>query len=210
MFERSWHRCWSGLGAQGDGLPIMQSLLCAYAEPQRHYHTQQHLSECLALFERHGSLAEHPAEVEIALWFHDAVYDVKAGNNEARSAAWARQALDQACASAERVDRVEALIMATRHEVAPQGQDQYLLIDIDLAILGAPRSRFDEYEAQVRREYGWVPAIIYRRKRRDVLRGFAGRGHIYSTQALRDALEGSARENLAHSIKALGREVGLS
>lgn len=205
MFDQSWYRCWSGLDAQGDGLSIMQSLLGAYAEPQRHYHTQQHLSECLALFELHGSLAEHPAEVEIALWFHDAVYDVKASDNEARSAAWARQALSQYGVYAERVERVEDLIMATRHAVAPQGQDQQLLIDIDLAILGSSRSRFDEYEAQVRREYSWVPRVIYRRKRRNVLSGFAQRQHIYSTQALRDSLEGSARENLAHSLKSLGR-----
>lgn len=205
MFDQSWYRCWNGLDAQGDGVSIMRSLLGAYAEPQRHYHTQQHLSECLALFELHGRLAEHPAEVEIALWFHDAVYDVKVSDNEARSAAWARQALMQSGVCEERVERVEALIMATRHAVAPQGQDQQLLIDIDLSILGAPRSRFDEYEAQVRREYSWVPGMIYRRKRRDVLRGIAQRQHIYSTQALRDSLERSARENLAHSLNALGR-----
>lgn len=205
MFDQSWYRCWSGLDAQGDGLSIMQSLLGAYAEPQRHYHTQQHLSECLALFELHGSLAEHPAEVEIALWFHDAMYDVKASDNEARSAAWARQALMQCGVYAERVERVEDLIMATRHAVAPQGQDQQLLIDIDLAILGSSRSRFDEYEAQVRREYSWVPGVIYRRKRRNVLSGFAQRQHIDSTRALRDSLEGSARENLAHSLESLGR-----
>lgn len=205
MFEQSWQQCWNGLGAQGDGVDIMLHLLAAYAEPKRHYHTQQHLSECLALFGMHRELAEHPAEVEIALWFHDSVYEVKAGDNEARSAAWACRALSQCGVSDEIIDRVEALIMATQHSAAPKGKDQQLLIDIDLAILGAPRSRFDEYEAQVRQEYSWVPGIIYRRKRRNILQAFVGREHIYNTSVLRDALEGSARENLAHSLEALAR-----
>lgn len=202
--QSSWNRCWQSLGASGDGLGVMQRLISAYGEPQRKYHTVQHLFECLFLMEKNLHLAEKPAEVEIALWFHDAIYDVKASDNEARSADWAEAELKQAGVAPESIDWVKAHILATRHSALPQGQDQRLLVDIDLAILGAPRARFDEYEAQVRAEYGWVPGVLFRIKRRDVLAGFLARQPIYNTPTLRELLEGQARENLAHSLGQLG------
>ena len=204
LFQASWDRCWRQLGAAGDGRELMQRLLAAYSEPQRNYHTLQHLSECLALFDRHRALATAPAEVEMALWFHDAIYDVKAGDNEARSAEWAHQALQQAGVAAPHIEKVVEHVMATRHAALPQGNDQQLLVDIDLAILGAARERFNEYEAQVRQEYGWVPAFLFRRKRREILAEFLARDPIYSTPALRAALEQQARLNLHESMQELG------
>lgn len=202
--QSSWNRCWQSLGTSGDGLVLMQRLVSAYGEPQRKYHTVQHLSECLSLLQENLHLAQKPAEVEIALWFHDAIYDIKASDNEARSADWAAAELKRAGVAPESIDRVKAHILATRHSALPQGQDQMLLVDIDLAILGAPRARFDEYEVQVRAEYGWVPGFLFRTKRRDVLAGFLARQPIFNTPTLRESLEGQARENLAYSLVQLG------
>ncbi|MDG9926998.1 MULTISPECIES: N-methyl-D-aspartate receptor NMDAR2C subunit [unclassified Pseudomonas] len=201
----SWERCWLGMGAKGDGIALMRRLLAAYAEPQRRYHTVQHLSECLALLEIHLELAAEPAEVEMALWFHDAVYDVKGADNELKSAEWAEAELSEAGVSAERIARVSNHILATRHTALPEGQDQMLLVDIDLSILGAPRPRFEEYERQVREEYGWVPDPLFRGKRQTILEEFLHRSPIYSTRVLREALEGRARENLAYSLRLSGR-----
>lgn len=182
----------------------MQKLVSAYEEPQRKYHTIQHLSECLSLLERNLDLAVEPVEVEISLWFHDAIYNVKASDNEAKSADWAEAELSRAGVAPERISRVKQHILATRHSTLPEGQDQMLLVDIDLSILGAPRPRFEEYEAQVRAEYGWVPEFLFRRKRRSVLAEFLARNPIYSTLRLREALERQARENLAYSLQQLG------
>lgn len=203
MLQSSWNRCWSRLGAQGDGLALMQTLIAAYEEPQRKYHTLQHLTECLALLSHHRQMAAEPAEVEAALWFHDAIYDVTAHDNEARSASWAVEALSAAGVGAERAERVRQHILATRHSALPQGKDQQLLVDIDLAILGAPRARFVEYENQVRAEYAWVPEPLFRQKRAEVLTEFLGRQPIYNTAMLRAALESQARENLAYSLRQL-------
>jgi predicted metal-dependent HD superfamily phosphohydrolase len=203
MLQSSWKRCWDGLNARGDGFALMQRVVSAYGEPQRKYHTVQHLCECLDLFQQNMDLAVEPAEVEISLWFHDAVYDVKANDNEAKSAAWAEAELSQADVSLERIERVRQHILATRHAALPEGQDQMLLVDVDLAILGAPRPRFVEYEAQVRAEYGWVPGFVFRRKRRSLLAEFLARNPIYNTPRLREALEKRARENLAYSIQQL-------
>ena len=202
--QASWARCWLALEAAGEGQALMDRLLAAWAEPQRRYHTLQHLGECLALFERSRALAEHPAEVEMALWFHDAVYDVRGKDNEARSAAWAQAELRAAGVGAAAIERIAGHIMATCHAALPNGGDQQLLVDIDLSILGAPRPRFLDYEEQVRAEYGWVPGFLFRRKRREILKEFLAREPIFGTPLIREEIEGRARENLAYSIAALG------
>lgn len=196
ILHASWQRAWPGIGAAGEGGGLFERLKAAYAEPQRHYHTLQHLRECLAAFDTARELAEHPYEVELALWFHDAIYEVKRHDNEQRSADWARETLLEAGAPAEAAQRVHALVMATRHTAAPKGQDEKLLVDIDLSILGAERARFDEYERQIRREYAFVPGFLFRRKRREILRGFLARKAIYSTPHFNAALEARARANL--------------
>ncbi|MFP8777498.1 N-methyl-D-aspartate receptor NMDAR2C subunit [Hydrogenophaga sp. RWCD_12] len=192
---RSWQRAWAALGLRApDGL--IQRLLDAWAEPQRRYHTQQHLRECLALLEPALDLAQHPGEVELALWFHDAVYDPQGKGNEARSADWACEALAQAGADSEAQQRVRALIMATCHDAEPMDQDARLLVDIDLAILGADPARFAEYDAQVREEYRWVPGWMYRRKRKEVLARFLAREAIYGTERFKERFEAQAGANL--------------
>src|SRR5690554_3553719 len=205
MLTSSWIRCWSGLEAQGDGVALMQRLVSAYQQPQRKYHTLQHLSECLLLLSQHRGLAVEPDEVEMALWFHDAIYDVMAHDNEARSAEWAAQALADAGVPTARVERITQHILATRHSALPEGRDQALLVDIDLAILGAESLRYQAFERQVREEYAWVPEPLFRQKRAEVLEGFLGRPQLYNTPALREALEAQARVNLAGAIAALRR-----
>ncbi|MBA4266786.1 MAG: N-methyl-D-aspartate receptor NMDAR2C subunit [Comamonadaceae bacterium] len=195
--------CWQALGAGGDEAGVFQRLMTAYQEPQRRYHTLEHLSECMALFDDHRHLAAQPAEVEMALWFHDAVYDVKAHDNEARSAQWAESALNDAGVGHLKVQSVVQHILATRHADVPQPGDQALLVDVDMAILGAPRARFDAYEDQVRAEYAWVPEPVFRQKRSELLTAFLARPFLYGTPALHAMLEAPARANLAHSLKAL-------
>jgi predicted metal-dependent HD superfamily phosphohydrolase len=137
LLPARWLATWAALNlAPPTGL--CEQLLRAWHEPQRHYHTLQHLNECLALFDTLRALAEQPADIELALWFHDTVYDVQGHDNEARSAHWATGALAAGGVDAARCQRVHDLIMATCHTALPASPDQALLVDIDLAILGAP------------------------------------------------------------------------
>ena len=204
FLHHSWTRCWQDLQLPAPSPELEQRLVAAWSESQRHYHSLQHLAECLALFEAFRPLAEHPGEVGLALWFHDAVYDVKADDNELRSAQWAHEALQAQGASAEQLQRVDALIMATCHlaseTVQDEGPDAALLLDIDLSILGADPARFAEYEQQVRSEYAWVPSFFYGLKRREILQRFARRERIYQTPALHQLLEERARANLAGAM----------
>ena len=203
-FLTSWQRAWLGCGARTLGEEVHAALLARYSEPHRAYHTLQHLAECLAHFGRERGLARHPGEVAVALWFHDAIYDTGRHDNEAESAAWARRALCEAGARDEVADRVHALVMATRHSETPATADERLLVDIDLAILGADAPRFAEYERQIRVEYAFVPDALFRAKRAEVLRGFDERRPIYATPALRERLEAAAHANLARSLAQAG------
>jgi predicted metal-dependent HD superfamily phosphohydrolase len=202
--RRSWRRAWQGVGGAPDA-SLFDALVAAWRQPQRHYHTLQHLGECIAHLEPALHLAEHPGEVELALWFHDAVYDVQGRDNELRSAQWLVQCAQAAgVADAAVLARLHALVMATCHAALPATADEQLLVDVDLAILGAPRARFDEYERQVREEYAWVPQAVFREKRRQVLDGFLERAFVYGTQWFRGELEERARGNLRRSIARVG------
>ena len=160
----------------------------------------QHLLECLRGFDAVRHLAERPAEIELALWFHDAIYDVKRSDNEEQSANWATRELEAASVPKDVVARINALVMVTRHTGVPADNDQQLLVDIDLSILGAPMERFAEYETQIRDEYAFVPGFLFRRKRKQILKSFAERSRIYGTDHFHAALEQRARENLARAI----------
>jgi len=196
-----WQSLWQELGKPAPA-GLLQALLQAYSEPQRHYHTLQHLEECFAHFDALTQLAEHPLEVELALWFHDSVYDVHARDNEAQSAAWADNALAEAGLGHDACARIHALIMATCHDALPASNDARLLTDIDLAILGTAPDRFAEYERQIRNEYAYVPEALFNSKRSEILQAFLNRERLFHTPALHARLDAVARRNLAQAIAA--------
>jgi predicted metal-dependent HD superfamily phosphohydrolase len=192
---------WARLGVTKSNASVLDQLLARYSEPHRKYHTTRHLDECLAKFEELRTEAKHPEEIEFALWFHDAVYDTKRHDNEAKSAEWARATAAAANLPGDVAERIKRLILATRHDAVPQDPDEKILIDVDLSILGEKPDRFDEYENQIREEYAWVPAVVFRAKRRNILRGFLARASIFNTRKFVETYEAQARANLERSIK---------
>jgi predicted metal-dependent HD superfamily phosphohydrolase len=153
-----------------------------------------------------GEWREHcscAGEVGIALWYHDAVYFPKVGDNELRSAAWATRDLRAAGVNQHSVARIEGLVMATCHDTLAEGLDAQVLVDIDLAILGSTPDRFEQSSQDIRKEYDWVPEETYRSKRAEVLSRFAARHRIYNTAAAIARFEAQARENLAAGIHRL-------
>lgn len=201
----SWIDCWRmlGVGSSPELMQLHAEIEARYSEPHRHYHTLQHLSECFEKVTALLPLAEHPPEVLLALWFHDAIYDTQRLDNEERSAIWARDQAIELGVDAAAAQRIYDLVMATRHAAEPVGIDAQVLVDADLAVLGASVARFDEYEVQVRQEYAWVPEPVFRRKRAEVLKGFLARPQIYSTSVFRQRYEEQARSNLQRSIAKL-------
>ena len=111
----------------------------AYREPYRRYHSLLHLQECLIYLWTVRLLCSHPLEVAIALWFHDAIYDPRRDDNEEKSAQWAEQATQTYGMSQTVSQRIQSLVLATKHREQPQDLDAKILVDIDLSILGGYR-----------------------------------------------------------------------
>ena len=204
-YENSWNRLWRSLGVGVVDQQLLPELVRRYSEPQRKYHTLQHLDACLRHFASLRDQATRPDEVELALWFHDAVYEVGQPGNEAKSADWARGAVVAAGGSPAVAERIHALVMVTCHDVAPSTPDQEVLLDADLSILGAPPATFDAYEVQIRAEYATVEEDTFRSRRRRILQQFLGRPRIYHTDQFHGKFETQARDNLARSIRQLDR-----
>lgn len=208
--DRAWDRAWGGLGFPVP-LRLRRQLTEAWSEPHRHYHDRRHLGECLALAARWQCLFDRSAEVEIALWFHDAVYVPQSESNELESAAWAARSLLAAGTETDIAQRVYDLVRATRHSASPPGRvgaageggDCGLLLDIDLAVLGSPPERFADFEAGVRK--------VHVSARRPLPARAGGRASELSRSApdllqrrrAFNLLERQARANLADALETL-------
>jgi len=190
-----WNHLWSQLGSSPPHR-LFDEVVARYREKHRHYHTLQHLDECLRHLDDVAPLAIHAPEIELALWFHDAVYDSHKQDNEELSAAWARSNAAAAALPSESCDRIYDLIQVTGSHSLPKTTDEALLIDIDLSILGASPDRFEEYEQGIRNEYSWVPRLIFAAKRRSILERFLQRETIFHTQYFIERYERQARMNL--------------
>ncbi len=184
-------------------ITTFHQLQAAYQEPHRAYHTSEHLCHCLSLLDRHRGIADHPEEVELALWFHDAVYHPQATDNERQSADWVLQYLQQQRASSLIGQRISQMILATADHAQAIAPDTQLLLDIDLAILGQDAEHFDRYDCAIRQEYAWVPLAHYRRRRRAVLLSFLEKPTIYQTTAFQQRYETTARQNLRRAVRRL-------
>jgi predicted metal-dependent HD superfamily phosphohydrolase len=175
-----------------------------YAGPDRHYHNLDHLAAVLHAVDGLQHLTDHPDAVRFAAWFHDAVYDPRAADNEERSAALAEDRLQQLRLPPETVADVRRLILLTRsHLAGPDDHDGHVLLDADLAVLGAPPADYQRYAGQIRREYAWVPEAEYRAGRGAVLRRFLERPRLYFTDEMHRSREQQARDNLRDEIARL-------
>jgi predicted metal-dependent HD superfamily phosphohydrolase len=195
------------LGATADGTALANTLLAAWSTPDRHYHDLRHLQDCLAQLDSAETDSKTHDLVEAALWFHDAVYDPRAADNEERSAAWAAEALRGIGISLDIASQVARLVRLTRGHDAVADRAGQLICDIDLSILGRPVELFDGYDRRVRAEYAWVPEPAYRAGRARVLEAFLRREALFQTPDFRRRFEAQARVNLRRALAALGQPV---
>jgi predicted metal-dependent HD superfamily phosphohydrolase len=175
----------------------------AYSERGRFYHTLEHLIELLEVLSgfQGGNCLQ---EIEVAAWFHDVVYDPRALDNEEQSAAWMNGTLCGFGIAPAIIQRSSQLIMYTKTHDAPRDdRAAAILLDADLAILGAAPSRYDAYASGIRQEHAWVSERDYRQGRTRVLQSFLQRDRIYRTDALFGERETQARANIAGEIEKL-------
>lgn len=201
--KQRWTSLWERIGAQGNASEVYNDLVARYSETHRAYHTLVHIGHCLDELEQVRELTTNPDAVELALWYHDAIYDTKAKDSEERSAELAIKMARGASLPDSFGQSVVNLIMATKHSESPTDPDVQLLVDVDLSILGQSEEKFDEYELQVRKEYEWVAEDAFVAGRSAILKSFLDRPTIYSTQFFRNKYEMQARRNIARSLARL-------
>jgi predicted metal-dependent HD superfamily phosphohydrolase len=194
---------WEAAGATGGSAAAFDTLVARYDAPGRAYHDLGHVIATLDALDTVRDRLARPAEAALALWYHDAVYDPRAMNNEEASASLARQTLREGGADADVGARISAMILDTRHSAPASSPDGAFVADADLAILGTDDQTFDRYNAAIRQEYHLVPEAPYRLARTAVLERFLARASIYQTEPFRQRYETAARRNISR-ILAVG------
>ncbi|MEV6780054.1 HD domain-containing protein [Streptomyces syringium] len=191
--------------AHPDPDPYADDLLARWSEPQRRYHTVDHL---LAVLDRVDELAEHADDAEavrFAAWFHDAVYRPDRSENEERSAHLAERALPELGIDQARTAEVARLVRLTvGHDPAPGDWNGEVLCDADLAVLAGSPEDYAAYAAAVREEYGFVPDAAFREGRAAVLRQLLELPRLFRTPYGHDRWEPVARRNLTTELGLLG------
>jgi len=199
VLRRQWHDLlclWAVDPALADR--TFEDICKHYAEPVRFYHTLDHIENMLKTVESIGSHARNLNVVKLATWLHDVIYDSRASDNEERSADFAERLCGKFSMPDGRL--VASLILKTKTHDAGNDTDAQVLLDADLAILGASEPAYQTYAAKIRQEYAWVPELDYRQGRCQVLQKFLSRSKIF--HFLSD-LEAPARRNVAAEIARL-------
>jgi predicted metal-dependent HD superfamily phosphohydrolase len=206
--QTGWARLLAGYGvAPADAYRIFDRLVTAYTDPHRHYHTLEHIAEMLKVVGRLSRFASDPGAVQLAVWFHDMVYDPTRRDNEEESAGSAKLFLPPEVPEPT-VQRIHDMILATDHrsDSPTRDTDTVILLDADLAILGASEERYRRYATDVRKEYAWVSDADWRSGRILTLERFLARPRIYHTDVMFTEAEAAARRNLRAEIdRLLGR-----
>jgi predicted metal-dependent HD superfamily phosphohydrolase len=182
-------------------MELFQKLCMAYQCPTRHYHNLQHIQQMLTRL--HRIRVSNQPSITLAIWFHDAIYNARAKDNEERSAQWAIEALSELGIDVGETDRIAQWILATQsHRVDPNDRDGQVFLDCDLSILGVSPEDYNLYAQAIRQEYDWVTDEDYRVGRSRVLQNFLDRDRLYHCPELQND-ERQAHQNLASELNRL-------
>jgi len=184
-----------------------------YTEEQRHYHTLVHIEDLLRQADQFESLISDKKAVDLAIIFHDIIYDPKSPTNEEDSAKLFETLLGPSGTSTalarsltpELVGKVYQYIIETKKHAVLDSEDNdlRLFIDFDMSILGSDADRYLSYAAQIRKEYIHVPPDVYCTSRAQFLRNLLVQvSHIYSSKEYA-SFEERARSNIASECDLL-------
>jgi predicted metal-dependent HD superfamily phosphohydrolase len=200
--EPRWHALVTTCGVDPTrARPAYRKLVAAYGEPHRAYHNLTHL---VHFFQELDAIPLRDSAVEWATWYHDAIYEPGAPDNEVRSAELAGAAMTELRMDARLTRRVMQLIEATStHGASGDDTTMSLFLDADMAILGTEPSRYAAYADAIRTEHRHIPSFLYWRGRKALLKGMLDRPVIYITEYFQDRYERQARANMASELEKL-------
>jgi predicted metal-dependent HD superfamily phosphohydrolase len=203
ILEAEWRKDAAHLDARS-GAMIFDDLMTRHSEPQRRYHGESHLTSLFYLMALHAPHIPAGTSPRLAIWWHDAIYDPQARDNEECSAELAREHLAQLGAPAALIQTTANLVLMTKnHWSGPSSGDGDYFLDADIAILGAPPRVYERYAADVRQEYAWAPDPAYRAGRTVFLQSASARPRMFRTDAFETAYGQQARVNMRAELASL-------
>lgn len=187
---------------------LWQDIASRYNEPQRAYHSLQHIQQLFAQFEKIKQHLYEPNIIALALYYHDVIYDPTRLDNELKSAKYAVEALSKYIDDEKRQHIYKLIMMTASHQIdeladSNKSSDAAYLLDMDLSILGAPWVEYEKYAQAVRQEYAHVSDIKYRAGRASVLNSLLAHPTLYITDYYYERLETKARINIKREITLL-------
>lgn len=206
-FDAVWQRCVPSSAAAASR--VSSELVRLYSEPHRRFHTLDHIDDCLRRFDEVDGLMKQPDAVELALWFHDAIYKPGARDNEERSA----ELFERESAGAEDgfIKRVCDLIMATKHVMSDLPGDRGFMVDIDLGGFADPWDLFMSKGHDLRAEHAAQSDDEYYRGQIKFLSRLQRRRYFYCTSYYRSRYEKSAKENVHRLLELrMGKGYGVA
>lgn len=175
-----------------------------YGEAHRHYHTLDHIQHCLQEFDRAVTFMDNPNAIEIALWFHDAIYEPGAKDNEQRSAElFRRYSNASGCTDAVFQQQIHNLIVITNHREQPSQKDEQFIVDIDLSSFGLPWDKFVRDGCRIRTECAEMNDDEYYPNHVKFLQALQKRPTFFFTRFFQRCYEQTARENIERLIMSL-------
>ncbi len=205
-FEALWGRNDAAVnGTDFNGAEIAAALQRFYNEAERHYHTMDHIDFCLGLFDKVRDQCANPDAVELAIWFHDAVYNFPIEENERLSAEYF-WSVSEGHLPEELRQNIFDQVIATDHRQRPADNDQQILVDIDLSSFGRPWDQFIQDGKKVRLELAYLDDAEFYRGQIGFMKGLVERENFYNTPWFQKQFEAIARSNLSRYLEELGRQ----
>lgn len=201
-FEALWAR--NSISAV-NGTEIANTLLERYSEADRHYHTIEHIEFCLSLFDQVADQCVNSDAVELAIWFHDAIYNFPLVENEKLSADYFMDASEGYMADDLR-QNIFRQVITTDHKVRPVDPDQQILVDIDLSSFGRPWDQFIKDGQNVRRELAYQDDGFFYQQQISFMKQLVARKDFYNTPWFQQQFEATARSNLSRYLESLSQK----
>ena len=190
MEQHRFCQLWNRVGGRAAN-KVFTDLAAHYAEPHRHYHTAAHIKDCLTRLDLAANYIEHIDAVELAIWFHDVIYQCGKSDNEKLSADWF--SAQAAGLDKKLISQVHRYIVSTMHTEPPPDAAAKWVVDIDLSGMGMSAESFNRDGDNIRREFSHLSDTEFVRGQTAFLQKLLARKHIYYTKFL---CETQARDNI--------------
>ena len=133
-------------------------------------------------------------KLELAIWFHDIVYDSTRTDNEKLSANNFKSFGNIIGLKNKHIKEICNLILVTKHNDTVKTESEKIICDLDLREFTSIRSKLNSEE--VRKEFVHLSDEEFYKGRADFLRKMINKKYIYSTDLYRNSLEELAKHRI--------------